>query len=148
MPSVRDFMERLRPSGTPGAATVSAVPADRVGERSAEIEPVLARLAAVQAEAFAIRHAAEAEAQRRKDAAAESARAIVEAAHREAEAERQTAAAAARSRTEIQAHDLMADAVREASAVAQSASNLQASFAERVLTRARADVNDIIGGVP
>jgi len=148
VPSVRDFLERLRPSGTPGAATVSAVPADRVGERSAEIEPVLARLAAAQAQASAIRQAAEVEAHQRKDAAAEQARAIVATARREAEAERQTAAATTRARAETESRDLLGDAAQEASAVARAAGARQASFAERVLTRARADVNDIIGGVP
>ncbi len=148
MPSVRDFLERLRPSGTPGAATVSAVPADRVGERSAELEPVLARLQAVQAQASAIRDRAEVVAQQRKDAAAEEARAIVAAAHREAEAERQSATATTRARAESESRDLLVDAAREASAVAQTASNRQSSFADRVLSRARADIADIIGSAP
>jgi hypothetical protein len=146
VPSVRDFLERLRPSGTPGAATVSAVPADRVGERSAEIEPVLARLAAAQAQAAAIRHAAEVEAQQRRDAAAVQARAIVATAHREAETERQTAAATMRARAEKESCHLLADAAQVAAEVAQAASTRQSSFANRVLTQARADVSDIIGG--
>jgi vacuolar-type H+-ATPase subunit H len=145
---VRDFLERLRPSGTPGAATVSAVPADRVGERSAEIEPVLARLAAVQAQGAAIRQAAEVEAQQRKDAAAEQARALVATAHREAEAERQMVAATTRARAEKESRDLLADATQEASAVARAAGARQSSFADRVLTRARADIADIIGSAP
>jgi len=148
VPSVRDFLERLRPSGTPGAATVSAVPADRVGERSAELEPVLARLQAVQAQAAVIRDRAEVVAQQRKDAAAEEARAIVATAHREAEAERQSATATTRARAESESRDLLADAAREASAVTQTASTRQSSFADRVLTRARGDIADIMDSAP
>ncbi len=46
---VRDFLERLRPSGTPGAPSVAGVPADRLAERSTELEAVFALLEDVQA---------------------------------------------------------------------------------------------------
>ena len=146
VPSVRDFLERLRPSGTPGAATISAVPADRMGERSAELEPVLARLEDVFAEVSSIRHAAEVKAQQRRDAAVEQAGAIVAAARRAAEAERRDAAAKTRAQADAENRDALADAVREASAVAATARARQSGFVHRVLRQARADVTDIIGG--
>ncbi|MGB8380647.1 MAG: hypothetical protein WCG47_05235 [Dermatophilaceae bacterium] len=148
MPSVRDFLERLRPSGTPGAATISAVPADRVGERSAELEPVLARLEAVQAEASLIRQAAEVVARQRKHAAVEEARVVIATARRAVDAERRDAAAKARARAEAESRDLLADAVRDASAVAEAARTRQSGFVDRVISQARADVTDIIGGAP
>ena len=148
VPSVRDFLERLRPSGTPGAATISAVPADRVGERSAELEPVLVRLEGVHAEVSRIRHVADVEAELRTDAAVEEARAIVAAAHRAAEAERRDAAGKARSRAAAESRDLLADAIREASAVAETTRARRPGFVDRVLSEARAEVIDIVGGAP
>jgi hypothetical protein len=46
----RDFLERFRPAGAPGAAGRAGVPADRARELAAEIEPVLALLDDVHAE--------------------------------------------------------------------------------------------------
>ena len=45
MARARDFLEWFRPSGTPGAAARPGVPADRLAERSAELESLLALLA-------------------------------------------------------------------------------------------------------
>jgi hypothetical protein len=39
--SLRDFLERFRPVGTPGASA-TGVAADRTAERAAELEPALA----------------------------------------------------------------------------------------------------------
>jgi len=44
MPQWRDFLERFRPAGTPGAATPRGVPADRVAEAAAELAPLLSLL--------------------------------------------------------------------------------------------------------
>ncbi|SFG73131.1 hypothetical protein SAMN02787118_12726 [Streptomyces mirabilis] len=41
--SLRDFLERFRPVGTPGASA-TGVAADRTAERAAELEPALAQL--------------------------------------------------------------------------------------------------------
>ncbi|MFJ7904684.1 hypothetical protein ACIQ6V_30075 [Streptomyces sp. NPDC096198] len=56
--SLRDFLERFRPAGTPGASA-TGVPADRIAERAAELEPALARLTDVQQQVARIRAAAE-----------------------------------------------------------------------------------------
>ncbi|MGW0205428.1 hypothetical protein ACWDZ8_06215 [Streptomyces sp. NPDC003233] len=56
--SLRDFLERFRPAGTPGASA-TGVPADRMAERTAELEPALARLTDVQQQAARIRAGAE-----------------------------------------------------------------------------------------
>ncbi|KAE8765526.1 hypothetical protein, partial [Georgenia thermotolerans] len=66
MPRARDILQRFRPAGTPGAAAPAGVPADRVTEMAAELEPVLARLAEAQAEADQVRAAARQEAERRR----------------------------------------------------------------------------------
>jgi regulator of protease activity HflC (stomatin/prohibitin superfamily) len=46
----RDFLERFRPAGAPGAAGRAGVPADRARELAVEVEPVLALLDDVHAE--------------------------------------------------------------------------------------------------
>lgn len=50
MTQTRDFLERFRPAGAPGAAGRAGVPADRARELAAEVEPVLALLDDVHAE--------------------------------------------------------------------------------------------------
>jgi flagellar biosynthesis/type III secretory pathway protein FliH len=50
MPQLRDFLSRLRPAGTPGAAARAGVPTDRFRELEAEVVPVLALLDSAQAE--------------------------------------------------------------------------------------------------
>jgi hypothetical protein len=59
MAGARDFLERFRPSGTPGAAVRRSVPADRLAERSAELELLLALLAEMETEVAQIRAAAQ-----------------------------------------------------------------------------------------
>lgn len=56
--SLRDFLERFRPAGTPGASA-TGIPADRMAERAAELEPALARLTDVQQQVARIRAAAQ-----------------------------------------------------------------------------------------
>ncbi len=148
MPSVRDFLERLRPSGTPGAAALSGVPADRVAERSAELEPVLARLADVQVEASEIRRAADVEARRRRDDAATRARALVAEAHRMVEAERRDSAARAHARAAHETHDRLGEAASQSVAIADLARAREPALVDRVVDRARADVADLLGGGP
>ena len=58
MPQWRDFLERFRPAGTPGAAAQGGVPADRIADTAAELEPVFMMLDDVHAEAARIRRCA------------------------------------------------------------------------------------------
>ncbi|MEV7242247.1 hypothetical protein AB0N92_13515 [Streptomyces sp. NPDC093248] len=90
--SLRDFLERFRPTGTPGAAAVG-VPADRAAERAAELEPALARLTDVQREATRIRAAADEAAEvLRRDAALRAERVVADARERAPEVRRLAAA--------------------------------------------------------
>jgi vacuolar-type H+-ATPase subunit H len=50
VPQLRDFLSRFRPAGAPGAAAVAGVPADRARDLEAELVPVLALLADVDAD--------------------------------------------------------------------------------------------------
>ncbi|MGH3462272.1 MAG: hypothetical protein ACRDP9_12430, partial [Kribbellaceae bacterium] len=84
MARTRDFLERFRPAGTPGAAAIAGVPADRVAELSAELAQVFDALADTEEEAARIRRDAAAEAERRQDRARQRARGLVAEAGREA----------------------------------------------------------------
>lgn len=64
MPQLGDFLNRFRPAGAPGAASRTGIPADRAAELSAELDPVLAMLAAADAECARLVAQAEQEASR------------------------------------------------------------------------------------
>lgn len=137
---VRDLLERFRPSGSPGPPAMSGVPADRVTERSVELEPVFALLADVQAEAAQIGADATREAQRRRERAAEQARAILAEAGRLSDAERARAAAAAQGGAAEQVASILSDAQRAAQSLAEQAHARRAELVADVLRRAREEL--------
>ncbi|ADD43120.1 hypothetical protein [Stackebrandtia nassauensis] len=121
--ALRDFLERFRPAGAPGAAAVRGVPADRVAERAAELEPLLAVLSATEQEAERIRADARAEAARLR-----------------AEATRRAEELLHRARTEAAA--LRAESIAQARATADDDSQVEAAVRDAVsmvdaLARAR-----------
>ncbi|GHE13536.1 hypothetical protein [Streptomyces alanosinicus] len=121
--SLRDFLERFRPTGTPGAAA-TGVPADRMAERAAELEPALDQLTAVQQEAARIRAAADEAAGRlRRDAAREAEGIVAAARERAPELRRQAAA------------PVLRDALREADAVRAAGDRAAAEVQERARER-------------
>jgi vacuolar-type H+-ATPase subunit E/Vma4 len=145
---VRDFLERLRPSGTPGAASVAGVPADRLAERATELEPVFALLDEVQAQAGRIRFAADEEARRRRDEAHARADGIVAAARRLAEAERASAAASARAGAAEQVRAIAEDAQSRASSIAGEGRTRSAALVAAVVEQARAELLGVPAGSP
>jgi F0F1-type ATP synthase membrane subunit b/b' len=107
---LRDFLDRFRPAGAPGAAGRAGVPADRARELSAELEPVLALLAETDAECGRIVAQAQHEASRIADEARDQAAGIA--------ADGQHRAAAAR---DAAAERVMAAARQEAGAAVRAA---------------------------
>jgi flagellar biosynthesis/type III secretory pathway protein FliH len=93
MPSSREILRRFRPVGAPGTLSRRGVPADRVQERDAELQPVFALLADVEREAAAVRAAAAGAAAARESAARDAAAALRAEGRTRAAAERNTAAA-------------------------------------------------------
>jgi hypothetical protein len=93
----RDFLQRFRPAGAPGAAAAVAVPADRRAELAAELEPVFAALSAVEDERGRLLAEATAAAERLRAAGRAQAAALVADAGARAEAERAAAAERVRS---------------------------------------------------
>jgi vacuolar-type H+-ATPase subunit E/Vma4 len=145
---VRDFLERLRPSGTPGAPSVAGVPADRLAEHATELEAVFALLEDVQAQAARIRSAADEEARRRRDEAQAQADGIVAAARRLAEAERATAAASARAGAAEQVRAIAQDAQTRASSIAGEGHTRSAALVAAVVEQARAELLGVPAGSP
>jgi hypothetical protein len=88
MPDLRNFLSRFRPAGTPGAPMRGGVPADRVAEREAELQPVLELLEETRAQAERIRAAAREAADDRRRQAGQQADAVIAAARLRADAER------------------------------------------------------------
>lgn len=138
MPRSRDILQRFRPAGTPGAASSAGVPADRVSEMAAELEPVLALLSATQEEASRVRNVAEHEVDQRRGRAMVRASGIVAAAHREAAAER--AEAALRVSREVEEENAVAlvEAEHTAAAVRRQAAERTPDYLDRVLGATRA----------
>jgi flagellar biosynthesis/type III secretory pathway protein FliH len=93
MPSSREILRRFRPVAAPGALSRRGVPADRIQERDAELQPVFALLADVEREAAAVRAAAAEDAAARESAAREAAAALRAEGRTRAAAERNAAAA-------------------------------------------------------
>jgi hypothetical protein len=114
------------------------VPADRVAELTAELEPVFAALEDVTAEAARIRVAADDEAAHRRERAVERAGAVVAAARRQADTDRAEAMARARRDAEAGAAAVVAAAVQEATESARRAEQGHGPVVEQVVARVRA----------
>ncbi|MGW2183203.1 hypothetical protein ACWCXX_35175 [Streptomyces sp. NPDC001732] len=145
---LRNFLERFRPAGTPGASA-TGVPADRTAERTAELEPALARLVDVQREAAQIRASAdEAAAAVRRDAAREAAELMAAAREQAPELRRQAAESVLRE-ARRDADALRAAGDRAASAVRRQAGERIPELVDRAVTDAlRQAGGPGRGGVP
>ena len=138
MPRSRDILQRFRPAGTPGAASPAGVPADRVAERGAELEPVLALLSATQEEASRVRVVAEHEAEQRRTQAMARASAIVADAHRQSAAERAAAALRVSRKAEEENAAALTEAENAAAAVRRHAAERMPLYLDRVMSTTRA----------
>jgi hypothetical protein len=135
---IERILERLRPAGAPGTAAASGVPADRVAELAAELDPVLARLDPVQARCERIRSEAVVEADRRRRAGTDRARQVLAEARRAADAERAAAAGAVEREVAAAAAAGRLAAERDAVAVRELAATRLAPLVDRVVAAARA----------
>jgi vacuolar-type H+-ATPase subunit H len=133
MRGLRDFLERFRPAGTPGAAARPGVPADRVTEMSAELAPVFVLLGQVEDEAERIRSQGREDAERQRRQARRQAQALVADAAARAETVRADAAARARQGAEDEARRLAEDAEDEAARVYARASERMPRYVDRAM---------------
>lgn len=133
----RDLLQRFRPAGAPGTAAAAGVPADRVAELSAELEPVLAQLDETGEEAVRIRAEGSREAARIRAEAEQRARTMVATAVREAEGDRLAAAARVNQRAAAEAAQTVAVARAEAAELRREADERLQQYADRVLAAVR-----------
>jgi hypothetical protein len=136
MPRVSDFLARFRPVGTPGAAVPAGVPADRVAEASAELEPLFAMLADTEAEADRVHTSADQRIAESHRLAAERAAEVLAQARLRADAERADASARARAIADQEAAQQLAAAAAEAARIHQASD-----------ARMDGQVADIVGAV-
>lgn len=141
----RDLLQRFRPAGAPGTAAAAGVPADRVAELSAELEPVLAQLDEATQEAVRIRVGGSREAARLRTEAEQRARTMVATATREAEADRLAAAARVNRRAAAEAAETLDVARAEAAALRREADERLQQYADRVVAAVR---SALLGDAP
>jgi len=144
MARARDFLERFRPSGTPGAAARPGVPADRQAERSAELEPLLARLAETEAEVAQIRTAAQQGADLRRRKGQDRARATLAAGRQQFVADRAEMVAHVRRQGAAETVAVLAAAQTEADAVRTRVRQRLPALVQRVVAAVGEDLAAVI----
>jgi hypothetical protein len=142
MPSTRDLLQRFRPAATPGAASATGVPADRLDERAAELAGVFAALASTVAESDRIRREADAEAERRREGARDDVTSRLARARHEAELVRAQAVAQAHDEIASSVRGSLAAAERRAREIGQEAAHTRADDVAAVVAAVRARALD------
>jgi hypothetical protein len=137
MPRARDFLARFRPVGTPGAAAAAGVPADRMVEAAAELEPLFAMLADTEAKAESIHTSADQRIAENHELAAERAIEVLAQARLRADAERADASAKARAVADQQAAQELAVAEDEAARIQESANELMDAQVAEIVAAVR-----------
>jgi hypothetical protein len=145
MTQTRDFLDRFRPAGAPGAAARAGVPADRVRELAAEIEPVLALLDDVHAEYEQILGEAHRTAARIAAEAHTEVMRIERDGQRRARAARDEAAAAVLAQARAEARQAAAVADRQALGVRRLAKRRMPELVAAAVRLVRAGQDDIAG---
>ncbi|MFA1542871.1 hypothetical protein [Actinomadura monticuli] len=130
--TIRDFLERFRPAGAPGAAAV-AVPSDRRSALAAELEPVFALLADAEVEQRRMVEEARRRACAVRDAAREQATGLVNEARGRAAAERAAVSAAVQRTGTQERQALMAAASEEAARIEAGVSERTPLLVEKAL---------------
>jgi vacuolar-type H+-ATPase subunit H len=133
MSQLRDFLTRYRPAGSPGAATLAGVPADRSAELEFEVAPVLAFLADIDAERERLITEARYDAQQIVADAQSAAAAIAADAAQRAETVREQAAAQVMTAAREQAARTVSDARLQAAQTRELARQRMPALVSRVV---------------
>ena len=143
MPGVRDWLDRFRPAGAPGAATATGVPVDRREAARTELEPVFAALAGDIARASQRRAAMIAESARRRAEGRDAAQALIARAAASAAAERAAEDTRLRQLTTAQARVRREQASIQAQEIRERAARRRPVLVAEALTRARAEIEEL-----
>lgn len=143
MLTLRGFLERFRPAGTPGAAAQRGVPADRVADLTAELEPLLALLDDVESTAASIRQDAAADAARRHTEATQEAAAIVARARVGADAARAEVTARVRREAQDEASAAVAAGEERVTALRARVTARMPAYVDRVVDEVQALIREL-----
>lgn len=146
MPASRGFLERFRPTGTPGAAAGAGVPADRVAERDVELAAVFEQLLETEALAAQIRAEGGELADERRTASQTSARQLVAAARHDAELVRREASGRVAAQSDLETAATLADAEEVADRIRGHAARVRPDYAGRVVQAVLAELGLPPGG--
>jgi hypothetical protein len=138
MATLRDFVRRFRPAGSPGAAAPAGVPADRGEELAAELAPMFEALREVGEEAADLVGAARREAERRRAAAVQRAQQLLGDARHRADVVRAAAATEAVQAAVGERAALLDGARRDAEQVSRRAADQLTELVDRVVATIRA----------
>ncbi|WIY00514.1 hypothetical protein QRX60_41725 [Amycolatopsis mongoliensis] len=144
MANLRDLLQRFRPAGTPGAASRPGVPADRAAELSRELEPLLALLTGIEAEAGRIREDGRTRSTAVLDRGRAQAVEIVADAEARAAGIRAEAAAHARAEAERESEEIARTAAADAGRLRALAAERMPEFADRAVRLALAELGEAV----
>jgi hypothetical protein len=140
MPASRGFLERFRPSGTPGAAAGAGVPADRVAEREVELAALFEQLLETEALAAQIRAEGTARAEEQRSVSQTAGRQLVAAARHDAELVRREASSRVAAQSDHETTTTLAEAEEEAARIRRHAAGVRPDYARRVVQAVLADL--------
>ena len=132
MPGLRDYLDRFRPAGAPGAGG-TGVPADRSRELETELTTVLALLDGVHAECAGVVAQARRDAERIVAAARDEAAAVADGAYRHARVARDEAAREVLAAAQTEAVGTVARAEKQALRVRERARQRIPALATRAV---------------
>jgi hypothetical protein len=143
VPGVREWLDRFRPAGAPGAATATGVPFDRREAARAELEPVFAALADDINRAARTRDAMTEQASRRRAEGRVAARALIadalssEQAERRAEEARLSQVVLAQTQARREQASIQVQEVRD------RATQRRPAVLSEIVARVRADIDEL-----
>lgn len=140
MPGFRRYLERLRPSGVPGAAAPAGVPVDRIAAATSELEPIFALLADCEDEAAAIRRGADTAAERLQREAREAAAGLAADADARVDRVRRETAARVHAARQAERADVIAAAEREVARIRRRTAERLPDHVQRIVDRVRLDL--------
>ena len=145
MPQWRDFLDRFRPAGAPGAAARRGVPSDRKADAVAELMPLVSLLDDDQAQAERIREQARDRAAQVRAAADHGRAATITRARMEALAVRDDAAARARAKAAAECEQLLSDSEAEIGRLRARVDERMPASVDQVVALVRSVMDDFCG---
>ena len=138
MSALSEILNRVRRLGVPGAPHVAAAPVDRVAVAESELAPVFLAVGPYTREAEALEEEAAAQADARRQAAAERAEQVLAEAHRQAARVRADAATGRLAELDREVREVLAGARLEAQRIDRAAAEQVPALVDEVVRGALA----------